>query len=173
MISWDAIWKISYHCLSLEKKKMFSRRTCILKPKFMFIISFFCSKVHNAAHALPATKIELYVYASIAFIVVLWCRMRWQYRQFYRLADTIKGPPTYPLKGSIFDLRTTPESKHSSGETQMVSGLHIMVFQLFVFLWCLYLFFRRDFVQFQRYGREIQLWTGKIVGRPISFRRSL
>ncbi|XP_060848230.1 cytochrome P450 4C1-like isoform X1 [Rhopalosiphum padi] len=66
--------------------------------------------IHNAAHALPTTtKSELYVYASIVFFVVLWCRMRWQYRQFYRLADKIKGPPTYPLKGSIYDLRTTPE----------------------------------------------------------------
>ncbi|KAE9533548.1 hypothetical protein AGLY_009186 [Aphis glycines] len=66
-------------------------------------------RIHNATHALPTTKSELYIYAFIVFSVALWCRMRWQYRQFYRLADKIKGPPSYPLKGSIFDLSTTPE----------------------------------------------------------------
>ncbi|VVC26885.1 Cytochrome P450,Cytochrome P450, E-class, group IV,Cytochrome P450, conserved site [Cinara cedri] len=61
------------------------------------------------SYALPTTKSELYIYASVVISVILWCRMRWQYRQFYRLAHKIKGPPSYPLKGSIFDMSTTPE----------------------------------------------------------------
>uniref|UniRef100_A0A2S2QNL2 Cytochrome p450 n=1 Tax=Sipha flava TaxID=143950 RepID=A0A2S2QNL2_9HEMI len=61
------------------------------------------------AYALPVTKSELYVYASVALFVVIWCRMRWQFRHFYRLADKIKGPPSYPLNGSLYDLSTTPE----------------------------------------------------------------
>ncbi|VVC43354.1 Cytochrome P450, E-class, group I,Cytochrome P450,Cytochrome P450, conserved site [Cinara cedri] len=65
--------------------------------------------LNNVAYALPTTKTELYIYAFVVLSVILWCRMRWVHRQFYRLEHKIKGPPSYPLKGSIFDLSTTPE----------------------------------------------------------------
>lgn len=98
----------------------FPRITDLLKKKNCFVYYYiFCLKIQNATHALPTTKSELYIYASIVFFVVLWCRMRWQYRQFYRLADKIKGPPSYPLKGSIFDLSTTPESEYTAMQNQL------------------------------------------------------
>ncbi|XP_050438038.1 cytochrome P450 4C1-like [Adelges cooleyi] len=60
-------------------------------------------------YALPSTKLEILFYGTIVFLVVIWCHMRWEHRRFYQLAAKLPGPPSYPMKGSIYDLNTTPE----------------------------------------------------------------
>lgn len=128
-----------------------SRRSC--RKRF-----FILKKVRNA---LPATKYEVYICAAVVLCVALWCRMRWRCRRFYRLADKIKGPPSYPLKGSMYDLRTTPESEDEGtraiGPTVVIGVLR----------------FHRNDVQLQRLGRQIRLRAGQTVGRPVPVRRSV
>lgn len=83
----------------------------LLKKKNSFFFSLplcFCRK--KKLHAMLSTeKCELYVYVLIVLAVGLWCQMRWRYSQFYQLAEGINGPPSYPLKGSIFSLNATPD----------------------------------------------------------------
>lgn len=48
----------------------------------------------------------------------------------------------------------------------------LWIYYYFFYLFLIFkFFFARNLVQFQRLGRKIQLRTGKIVGRPVPFRR--
>lgn len=54
---------------------------------------------------------EVLLYSAIIFVVVLWCRYKWNKRHIDRLDAKLKGPPAYPIIGSALELLGTPERK--------------------------------------------------------------
>ncbi|XP_050530171.1 cytochrome P450 4C1-like [Daktulosphaira vitifoliae] len=65
--------------------------------------------IYSISNTLPMTKFEILVYGTAIFVIAYWFRIRWQYRKFYDLANKLPGHPSYPLKGSTFELPITPE----------------------------------------------------------------
>ncbi|XP_050545278.1 cytochrome P450 4C1-like [Daktulosphaira vitifoliae] len=57
------------------------------------------------------TKVELVGYVIIIFLLITWCRIKWNRRLIDRFAAKIPGPPSYPLIGSLLEFRGTSQDK--------------------------------------------------------------
>lgn len=60
------------------------------------------------------TKSELTVYATISFLVVLWCNFKWNRRRFERVAAKMKGPQSYPIIGSGLEFVGSPQREYKN-----------------------------------------------------------
>ncbi|XP_050545269.1 cytochrome P450 4C1-like isoform X2 [Daktulosphaira vitifoliae] len=55
------------------------------------------------------TKAELVSCIIILFLVIFWCRIKWNRRFIDRFAAKLPGPPSYPLVGSALELTGTTQ----------------------------------------------------------------
>ncbi|XP_050423133.1 cytochrome P450 4C1-like [Adelges cooleyi] len=55
------------------------------------------------------SKAEIIGYVVIAFLVVLWCHIKWNRRHFEKLSAKLGGPPAYPIIGCGLEFAGTPQ----------------------------------------------------------------
>ncbi|XP_050545279.1 cytochrome P450 4C1-like [Daktulosphaira vitifoliae] len=64
-------------------------------------VTFYTSPAYsNTLGEFWQTKVELVGYIIVIFLVIIWCRIKWNRRFIDRFAAKIPGPPSYPLIGS-------------------------------------------------------------------------
>lgn len=62
------------------------------------------------------------IISSVIFfwIMVLWCYHKWSNRRIHRFASKLKGPPAYPLIGSLLEFTGNKQRKQKTSTKLMV-----------------------------------------------------